>query len=178
MMPRFLKTFLLTSLLIFIPTLFIVYQKNSDGSEWNEWSLTSGTWDAWNPAQRLSSSNAADKESALYLEDHWNAGGASPKYNSPHIVDVERQEDIDDRRTLYRLGDTTIDEEELEAFKRWRTSQATESVEADGQNRIGETGPLDTWFEDASVHGGVIMPKLGNATAKHVCSEACPSYHV
>lgn len=165
-MPRFLKTFLLASLLIILPTLFIVYQKHSDGSEWNEWSLNSGTWDAWSPGQRLSSSSDADKESALYLEDHWNAGGASPNYKSPLIIDAEREDHVGIRPTLYRLGDTTIDVDELEAFKRWRTNQATDSVSGNGQNSIGENGPLDTWSKDASVHGGVIMPKLGNATAK------------
>lgn len=167
MMPRFLKTFLLASLLIILPTLFILYQKHSDGSEWNEWSLNSGTWDAWSPAQQLSSTDRADKESALFLEDHWNAGGAAPNYESPHIIDAEREE-ADDHATLYRLGDTTIDLEELEAFKRWRTEQSNDGSSSDDQQQKGGTGILDTWSKDASVRGGVIMPKLGNATAKYV----------
>lgn len=153
MMPRFLKTFLLASLLIILPTLFILYQKHSDGSEWNEWSLNSGTWDAW------SSPNVDDK-SALYLEDHWNAGGAVPNYESPRIIDAERE------GGAYRLGDTTIDLEELEAFKRWRTKQSNDESSSD--HGTGTTSVVNTWSDDASVHGGVIMPKLGNATAKYV----------
>lgn len=174
MLPRFLKTFLLASLLIVLPTLFILYQKHSDGTDWNEWSLNSGTWDAQTPAQRLPPSDLADGEaSALHLEQHWNAGGAGPNFETTRVVDAHREEGTGDHATLYRIGDTLIDAEELEAFKQWRETHALEGTFGqDGNNQVDDSAAsTDTWSKEASVHGGVIMPNLGNATAKCVHSD-------
>lgn len=167
MLPRFLKTFLLASLLLILPTLFILYQKHSSGTEWNEWSLTSGTWEPWNVEQTTSSHISDRQDSALYFEEHWNAGGAAPKYRPSRIIDADREEDAKNGARVYRIGETLIDEDELEAYQKWKKMHASE---APSSSHDMETTPSskNLWQEETVVHGSVIMPKLGNATAKYV----------
>jgi hypothetical protein len=161
MLPRFLKTFLLASLLLILPTLFILYQKHSSGTEWNEWSLTSGSWESWNVEQAASSDR---QDSALYFEDHWDAGGAAPKYQSSRIIDADREEDEEDGAQVYRVGETLIRMDELEAYQKWKKTHASEApFNSDAEDAPSHPKP---WREEAGVHGTVIMPKLGNATAK------------
>jgi hypothetical protein len=163
MLPRFLKTFLLASLLLIIPTLFILYQKHSSGKEWNEWSLTSGSWNV----EQASSSDGQD--SALYFEDHWDAGGAAPKYQLSRIIDADREEDEENGAQVYRVGETLIRMDELEAYQKWKKTHGNEAPFSSHDTE--ETlSPAHSWQDEAGVHGTVIMPKLGNATAKYVQS--------
>ncbi|KAJ9095998.1 hypothetical protein QFC21_005361 [Naganishia friedmannii] len=178
MLPRFLKTFLFVLLLIVIPTLVLLYRNHPAGSNWNEWSLERGTSDsAWNPLS--ASGDDDDGLSPLHLEDHWNAGGAEPDYRYAKVVEAEK-ENIgtgtggSKTMTVYRLGDTLVNQEELEAFRTWRQTYLSEggaaksADEDDLTRKDGEDRPIlaSAWSSDAAVQGGVIMPKLGNATAK------------
>ena len=168
MLPRFLKTFLLASLLLIIPTLFILYQKHSPGTDWNEWSLTSGTWDSWNVDQKPSSDISDRQNSALYFEDHWNAGGAAAKYRSEHIVDVELEDDAQTGTRMYRIGETLISTDELEAYREWKDAYRSETPLSGHEKETASQA--HSWQDESLVHGTVIMPKLGNATAKYVFS--------
>ncbi|GHJ87926.1 hypothetical protein NliqN6_4328 [Naganishia liquefaciens] len=161
MLPRFLKTFLLASLLLIVPTLFILYQKRSGGTEWNEWSLTYGTWDSWDVNQKPSSDIEGRHDSALYFEDHWNAGGAAPDYQSTRIVDADREEEPNGA-WVYRIGETVISIDELEAYRQWKESRRNEAP----FSKEEMPSSADAWQDDSVVLGNVIMPKLGNATAK------------
>ena len=163
MLPRFLKTFLLASLLLIVPTLFILYQKRSGGTEWNEWSLTYGTWDSWDVNQKPSSDIEGRHDSALYFEDHWNAGGAAPDYQSTRIVDADREEEPNGA-WVYRIGETVISIDELEAYRQWKESRRNEAP----FSKEEMPSSADAWQDDSVVLGNVIMPKLGNATAKYV----------
>lgn len=168
MLPRFLKTFLLASLLLIIPTLFILYQKHSPGTEWNEWSLTSGAWDSWNVDQKPSSDINDRQDSALYFEDHWNAGGAAPKYRSEHTVVAELEDDPQTGARVYRIGEILISTDELEAYREWKDAYRSETPLSGHDEET--PSQAHSWRDESLVHGTVIMPKLGNSTAKYVLS--------
>ncbi|KAJ9121503.1 hypothetical protein QFC22_002120 [Naganishia vaughanmartiniae] len=169
MLPRFLKTFLFVLVLIVVPTLVLLYRNHTAGSNWNEWSLDTG-----------SSAVKADNNSPLHLEDHWNAGGAEPDYRHTKVVEAERETKSSgesNTRIVYRVGDTLVNQEELEAFRLWRqnyhSDQGTAGSGIDEDDLTRKDSEDDgsnlasAWSSNAAVQGGVIMPKLGNATAKY-----------
>ncbi|KAJ9119789.1 hypothetical protein QFC24_005501 [Naganishia onofrii] len=189
MLPRFLKTFLFVLVLIVVPTLVLLYRNHATGSNWNEWSLDTGTSDSsWRSLSTGDIDGDDDGLSPLHLEDHWNAGGAEPDYRHAKVVEAERETEStgeSNTRTVYRLGDTLVNQEELEAFRIWRQTDVdgkttANDLEEDDLTRKDdgddELKVASAWSSNAAVQGGVIMPKLGNATAKYALIPF-PMYH-
>ncbi|KAJ9095206.1 hypothetical protein QFC19_007661 [Naganishia cerealis] len=147
---------------------------HTTGAQWNEWSLDPSADD----------DGYANRGDALHLEDHWNAGGAEPAYRHANVVQAEEEDvtgsDDDARRIVYRLGETLVNQDELEAFRAWKQTHLGQAPGAERdeddltrkeEEELSSSSSSDrasAWASNAAVQGGVIMPKLGNATAKYV----------
>jgi hypothetical protein len=167
MIPRFLRTFLIISVLIIITTLYILYPLHTGASA--------------STFQRTSSSSSQStgggiEEDLLAREDHWDKGGVEPDYpeslggggrNEGSRWDEQELQRVDDAGDDTGEGVDDGDNLEEERYDRTDTSSRSSStatggkvsgVHAHAHDREDELHKLET--------GGVIMSKLGNATAK------------
>lgn len=142
MIPRFLRTFLIISAIIIVSTLYVLYPLHTS-------------------FQRTSSSAGTDKdvhtieEDILSRDEHWDKGGLEPDYGamrSSRPTTWEGQDGGEQQRVV------DADNVEDERYRYETAISGTISQVHGAHAHKPDLHALET--------GGVIMSKLGNATAK------------
>jgi hypothetical protein len=133
MIPRFLRTFLVISILIILSTLYIIYPIH--------------------PLQRYLNpqDGTVQEENILTREDHWDKGGVEPDFDGQRYVKWSTMDD-----------DRDVDEVV--------SHHSTATTATTSKHRYHPQPTSDHHQNDRishnTTHGGVIMSRLGNATAK------------